>query len=320
MKKLLNIITLICLLFIYGCTNPTLNNNDDDNNNDNNIIITNTTIYIITEKGKWTITHTNNIAEIFFNPDPYSLDNGPQYGALHTDSSYLRLNYGPTSSWGTSIILFPAFWKKENKSSKYYQGAPIIFKARPDFISGALIISFDGKNQGLTANGLLTIEPPDNIKLKASVEIQTQITPSFELDTKNHPDEAFKPAFLSSMRISQNYWDAHNAVIDNQNYEIPFENFILNAPINSNMFGLEGGLSQWQAENQNFPAISASIILDRAMNIQGFVTASNNPNDDNVGLWAAVDTVLNEWGYDIIVSEHAQQSPDAIQDNNSGWR
>ena len=33
------------------------------------------------------------------------------------------------------------------------------------------------------------------------------------------------------------------------------------------------------------------------MDITGWVTESTDPNDDNVGLWAAADEVLDSWEY-----------------------
>ncbi len=49
----------------------------------------------------WSVTQRGSIIEIAYG-------NGtdfPQYAALHLESSYLRMNYGPDSGWGTSVIL-----------------------------------------------------------------------------------------------------------------------------------------------------------------------------------------------------------------------
>ena len=43
--------------------------------------------------------------------------------------------------------------------------------------------------------------------------------------------------------------------------------------------------------------------LDQARPITGWVTASADPNDDNVGLWASADTVLGSWEYELVAEE-----------------
>src|SRR5687767_7479286 len=66
---------------------------------------------------RWSVTHSKRQLRIFYR----SGTRVPQYGALHLDSGYLRLNYGPASGWGTSIVLPPAFWSR----GRYHQGAPV---------------------------------------------------------------------------------------------------------------------------------------------------------------------------------------------------
>ncbi len=42
---------------------------------------------------------------------------------------------------------------------------------------------------------------------------------------------------------------------------------------------------------------TVEIMLDQSRQITGWATSSNDPNDDNIGLWAATDTVLPTWSY-----------------------
>ena len=56
----------------------------------------------------WSVSRNGNILEISYGSD----SDYPQYAALHLDSSYLRMNYGPGSGWGTSVVLFPSFWER----------------------------------------------------------------------------------------------------------------------------------------------------------------------------------------------------------------
>src|SRR5947207_5417377 len=56
----------------------------------------------------WSVSRNGNILQIGYG----SGASFPQYSALDVNSAYFRLNYGPGSGWGTSIILLPAFWSK----------------------------------------------------------------------------------------------------------------------------------------------------------------------------------------------------------------
>src|SRR5437763_1498625 len=47
--------------------------------------------------------------------------NHPQYGVLDLNSSYLRLVYGTTSGWGTSIDTMPCYWS----GGALFQGYPV---------------------------------------------------------------------------------------------------------------------------------------------------------------------------------------------------
>jgi hypothetical protein len=116
----------------------------------------------------------------------------PQYGALDTASGYLRLVPTTQSNWGTSVVIFPAFWS----GGVYYQGTTI---AASHSLSGNnLVIDFTGTLGGLSVVGRLTIFPPDQ-QISAQVEI-VSATGNVVLD--NRPGEAFKLAMLSSMHIS----------------------------------------------------------------------------------------------------------------------
>ena len=59
---------------------------------------------------------------------------------------------------------------------------------------------------------------------------------------------------------------------------------------------LAGGTSDWKA---NAPTVQ--IVLEKPLHITGWVTAATNPDGDNVGFWAASNSVLPEWAYTITV-------------------
>lgn len=209
----------------------------------------------------------------------------PQYAALHLDSSYLRLIPTRNSGWGTSVILMPALWS----GGTYYQGAPVTVAAAP--AGDDLLVNFAGTIAGLQVQGQVRLSPPDANGLQAVVAVVTTGGPALD----NRPGEAFKPVMLSSMHISPTQWDTQSGFVDAQNIPLPANGWILNPPVDGTVFGLTGGTSAWKA---NAPTVE--ITLDQSRAITGWVTASADPNDDNIAFWAASDTVLANWSYTVV--------------------
>ncbi len=209
----------------------------------------------------------------------------PQYAVLHLNDSYFRLNYGPISNWGTSVILLPALWS----GGVYYQGAPV---TATTVITGSLLtISVNGTIGGLEISSEVRLWPPKKNEA-FNVQVTTNVQGSVQLDPR--PGEAFKPVMLSSMHISSAIWDTQAAYACLRTSPIPESGWIFQPPAYVNIFGLQGGTSTWKT---NAPTIE--ITLDRAMQVTGWVTPSSDPNDDNVGLWAASDEVLPSYSYTI---------------------
>lgn len=233
----------------------------------------------------WVVTQNGNVLQIAYG----SGTNFPQYGALHLGSSYFRLNYGPNSGWGTSIILLPAFWS----NGIYYQGAPIT--AAWEIVNLDLQLSITGTIAGLTVSTQVTLSPPTDGSITARVT--SVATGSVSLDAR--PGEAFKPVMLSSMNISPSQWDARAAFANCQSFSIPESGWIIQAqpPVTAHNFGLLGGTSDWKTN-----APTTWITFEQPMQVAGWATASDNPNDDNVGLWAASNEVLPSWDYTVSVT------------------
>jgi hypothetical protein len=217
----------------------------------------------------------------------------PQYGALHLNSSYFRLNYGPTSGWGTSIILLPSLWITDTQlcpPDGYCQGAPINATSRVE--AHELVLSISGTIAGLNASSEVRLQPP--IRDEAiSALVTTQVQGSIQLDLNGHPNEAFKPVLLSSMHVSPKVWDTEAAYACLLTSTVSESGWIFLPPSYVQTFGLHGGTSTWKT---NAPTIEA-VLLDRAMKVTGWVTPTNDPNNDNVGLWATSDHVLSSWRY-----------------------
>jgi hypothetical protein len=206
----------------------------------------------------------------------------PQYAALHTDSSFLRLNYGPRSAWGTSIILLPSFWLGDS----YYQGEQITAAWRNE--AADLVISFNGSIFPLQAQGQIRLTPPGPSSISGTVTVK--VDGAVRLDCR--PGEAFKPVVLSSMQISADHWDARSVQVDSQSIEIPDRGWIIQPSAFGRRFALIGGSSIWKTH-----APTIEIVMSDAREISGWKSDSLNPDDDNLSLWAATDHVLRSWEY-----------------------
>lgn len=229
----------------------------------------------------WNVKQNGNILEIAYG----SGTDFPQYAALHINSGYFRLVNSQSSGWGTSVILTPSFWE----GGRYYQGSNISANSEvlPD---GRLRITFSGSTSTLSTKGEVLLSPPNNDVLQASVSATT----SGDVDLDVRSNEAFKPVMLSSMHISDTQWDCSESLIGLVTNPIPSGNWLVPNAVTETTFGLKGGSSAWK---QNAPTVT--ITLNSPMPITGWVTPSSDPNDDNIGMWAASDTVLRSWSYTI---------------------
>lgn len=228
----------------------------------------------------WSVAQRANVVEVGHG----SGSDFPQHAALHTDSSFLRLNYGPGSGWGSSLILLPSLWN----AGRYYQGAAITTTWRHD--GADLVILFEGNIASLHAHGQIRLPPPGPNLISAMVRVHTHGTASLD----DRPGEAFKPVALSSMHMSGGRWDAESARIEGQPYRLPARGWIIDQPVTGRTFGLSGGSSNWKTR-----APTLAIELSRRLSITGWKTGSSDPNDDNLSIWAAAGHALSSWEYTV---------------------
>lgn len=226
-----------------------------------------------------------------------------QYGSLNLTSSYIRLITGPASGWGTSIILLPVFWRVGKSGPD--QGSPI--RATWTIVDQNLILHINGTIASLNVSSEVNLSPPIDESITAKVT--TKVIGNVTLATR--PGEAFKPVMLSSMHISPLMWDCQEAFADNRTYSIPDSGWInsTQAPAVNQDFGLIGGTSSMK-KNETLKNVSNTpnikIELDHPMLIAGWVTKSNNRNDDNIGFWASSEKVLPSWSYRVIASNNKE--------------
>lgn len=230
---------------------------------------------------RWVVSKKGTVLEICYGSGAKT----PQYGALHLDSSYLRLVAGSDSHWGTSLIILPSFWQ----GGVLYQGAPVTAKDKTS--GGDLILTLTGRISTLQVEAEVKLIPPFQDLISAVVSVQ--VRGNVVLDKR--PGEAFKLVTLSSMHCSTRNWDCQKAWTGSLIYPIPGQGWIIANPARDSDFGLQGGTSAWK---KNAPTIA--VRLDRKAEITGWVTRSSDPNDDNVGFWGASDRLVRSWRYLVI--------------------
>lgn len=232
---------------------------------------------------RWSVQDDGQILTVFYGSGSRTF----QYAAFHYYSSYFRL-VAPGTAWGTSVIVFPSFWK----GGTLYQGTRVgtSYQVKGEEVE----ISFSGEAAGLRAHGTITMSPPNGDKIVAAVSVTTEGDVSLDAG-RSH--EAFKPVMLSSMRIDENLWDADFAFAEGSRYDIPDGGWINPGGAMKKSFGLRGGTSHWKES-----AVTVTIDFDRALDVTGWVTKSNDPNDDNVGFWGATTSTLPVWEYTITAS------------------
>jgi hypothetical protein len=235
---------------------------------------------IRTSPKSWSVSRRDRIIEVGYG----SGTDFPQYAALHTDSSFLRLNYGPCSAWGTSIVLLPSLWQ----GGFYYQGARVEVDCRTE--AADLVMSFGGSVSELQAQGQIRLKPPGTSSIAGTVIVR--VSGDVRLDCR--PGEAFKPVVLSSMHISPDHWDAESAQVDSQSIQIPDRGWLTGSSVQGRRFALTGGTSSWKI---NAPTIE--VATQGAWEIAGWKCDSLNPDDDNLSVWAATDHLLRFWEYEV---------------------
>jgi hypothetical protein len=171
-------------------------------------------------------------------------------------------------------------------AGEYYQGAPIDIRCQPD--RADFLISFSGAIATLKAFGHIRLTPPESDSFSGQVSVS--VNGSADLDQR--PGEAFKPLALSSMHVLEDQWDAHSITVGDTIFDMPAQGWLVAQPMLSRQFALNGGSSRTKKR-----APTLEIEMDEPQQVTGWKTASLDPDDDNVGVWAASDYVLPSWQY-----------------------
>jgi hypothetical protein len=198
----------------------------------------------------------------------------------------LRLTGGPPSGWGTSLLLLPVSWRAGRSTPD--QGAPVTARWQVD--EPDLVLAVGGTMAGLAVAATVRLAPRDH----------HQRCPDHH-DGAGHPPAgaALRRGLQAGHALLDAYssrtcWDTQAALAGGRTYPIPEQGWISPSPVAAARFGLHGGRSRWQAQ-----APTIEVILARPLPITGWVTASQDPHDDNVGWWAAADQVVPAWSYSV---------------------
>lgn len=230
------------------------------------------------------------------------LDNWHYYGLAEKDLRSICVDDRYVFVSDENGKIYRAHTDAEDTPIVYRQGAPV--NARWTEEGSQLVLSISGTISGLTINGQVRLDPPQGESITAYVSMETEGNVSLA----PKPYETFKPVFLSSMRVASNLWDTQGVYVSGSTLPIPESGWIIYPPISMTPnwwdrgFSLIGGTSDWKV---NAPTIEVQISQpsDVDLDITGWVTPSTDPNDDNVGLWAATDKVLPSWSYAITTSK-----------------
>ena len=193
----------------------------------------------------------------------------------------------PIQVGGPRSCCCPAF----GVTATYFQGAPITTTWRTD--ANDLVISFSGTVSTLSASGEVRLAPPGPDSASAAVSVTATGTLSVDrgrvsiqaLDAIVNAGVARPMGCRLGVRREPGLSDPGPAVGS------------LSRRNQVGGFGLEGGTSSWKT---NSPTVT--IALDKERQVSGWVTRSNNPNDDNLGVWPASDEVLPSWKYTIVAT------------------
>lgn len=232
-------------------------------------------------KKSWSASLKNGILEIAYGGGA----DYRQYAALHLDGSYYRPIYGPESGFGVSAILCPSFWRK----GTLYQGCRITATWA---VSGDnFTVDFSGGTGELNFTGKLTLAPPSPDYFATKISVAA----SGNMNVDARPGEAFQYIKLSSMHVSDSSWDSQKAFAGPLTFSLPKGGRIVDPAVSADYFGLTGGTSSWKANSPTIVVLPSS-----TARVTGWVTESGDPNDDNVGYWAADDRALPSCEYTIV--------------------
>jgi hypothetical protein len=249
----------------------------------------------------------------------------PQVVVIYA-TSYVRLKQNddpsPSIPFGPSIVLGPGYWTNQST----YHHNPRLSQIEFDTTrlpKGALHMEAKGRNQDFNVNYEMTLPPPRDRQTRLHVTQTYTATDDIDIDpTRRAERQGFKLVQISSMFINESgtckggYTDCHDSngsrFIGNDlvRHQVAFTNltlpsFVFDSPVPLGSTGLDvlhTDDESWQSQtgaNTSGNTPNVRIVLDdlptsHTITPQGWISSTNNPNEDNVGLWLHDDGPASE--------------------------
>lgn len=232
----------------------------------------------------------------------------PQVAVIYA-SGFIRLkqNADPTLPipFGSSFILGPAYW---SDAATYHQN-PQLTRLEIDtswLPTGPLRTHAEGRNQGFDISYELVLPPPRDRQTRLHVtQIYTATTDVTVDATRRAESQGFKLVQISSMFISENgtcdggHTDCHDSDgarfvgSDLARHQAVFSDtasssFVYSPtlPLGSTWLdALHTDDHSWQGNTPNVRIALDALPGDHTVTPQGWISATINPDDDNIGLW-----------------------------------
>lgn len=246
------------------------------------------------------------------------LDPGiPQIAVIYA-SGYVRLKQNadpnPPIPFGTSFVLGPAYWPDETT----YHHNPQLLSLQIDtsgLPEGPLRMQASGRNQDFDVAYTLSLPAPQDRQTRLHVQQTYTATTDITIDpTRRAEQQGFKLVQFSSMFINDDgpceggQTACHDADTirfigndlarhERQLAAVTSSAFILTTTVplgNTWLDLLHSDNESWQGNTPNARIVLDALPADRTITPQGWLEATNNPNDDNVGVWLHDDGPASE--------------------------
>ena len=232
----------------------------------------------------------------------------PQVAVIYA-SGFIRLKQNADPSlaipFGSSFILGPAYWP----TASTYHHNPQLRRLAIDtswLASGPLRMRAEGSNQQFDVDYEMALPPARDRQTRLHVTQTYTATANIAIDpTRRAERQGFKLVQVSSMFINQGgtcgggNTDCHDSNAarylgaDRARHQVVFNSLSLPSfiysmpqPLSSTWLdALHTDDTGWQGNTPNDRIALDVLPADRTITPQGWISATTNPNDDNVSLW-----------------------------------
>ncbi len=232
----------------------------------------------------------------------------PQVAVIYA-SGYIRLKQGanptPAIPFGTSVVLGPAYWPDETT----YHHNPLLTEIDIDtswLPNSPLRFRADGHNHAFDVIYNFTLPSPQDRQTRLHVTQTYTATTAVSIDsTRRAESQGFKLVQFSSMYINEGggcnfgHIDCHDSNSirfignDLKRQQIEFstvtpDSFIINTPVplgSTWLDALHTDDTSWQGNTPNLRIALDALPSNHTITAQGWISATTNPEENNVGLW-----------------------------------